>query len=235
MKYTDLPQPAILIAHSRSGSTFLSHCLDSHPQICCERGGPFNMAHTWLKTGISHHDLAMALWQREGCLVSMFRITQRQFKNGYVTMETLREFQPKILYLSRRNVLRAFISSELATASVRGKSSHPLHSYQPVDQQELALDCATLVTRIDDYFARTEATLNTLSEFGLLHLTYEEITTPDSSKLAEPAAAKIVDFLGVNYAPMGCEMVKINSAPVIVNWPEVVDTLAGTDYEWMLN
>lgn len=235
MNYTDLPQPAILIAHSRSGSTFLSHCLDSHPQICCERGGPFNPAHTWLKTGISNHNLAWALWERQGCRVSMFRITQRQFKNGYVTLETMREFEPKVIYLSRKNILRAFISSQLATAAVQGELNHPLHSYKAVEQQELTLDCDGLLEKIRDYEKRTKHTLKTLSEFPLLHLTYEDITPmDDSGELPDEAANNITGFLDVCNCPMKSDLKKVNTKPVVKNWDDIVGVLGDTEYEWMV-
>ena len=221
MNYTDPPTPAILIAHSRSGSTFLSHCLDSHPQICCERGGPFNPAHGWLKTGISHRNLARALWSRQGCRVSMFRITQRQFKNGYVTLDTLREFKPKVVYLSRRNILQAFVSSELAMATTKGESTHPLHSYEPVKQQELTLDCDTLIDRLENYEQRTTKALETLAGLKVLQLAYEDIISPDHSGLAESVVGLITDFLEVDRFLMTSELKKVNTQPDILNWVDI--------------
>lgn len=232
MKYADKPTPAILIAHSRSGSHFLASCLDSHNQICCERGGPFNPRNAWLNTGITPYALASALWQREGCRVSMFRITQRQFKNGYVTLDTMREFKPRVLYLYRENILKSIISAQLSTAAVKGDIEHPLHTYEPVEQRRVTLDCNGLIAKIDDYVARTEKTKELLGEFPLLNLTYEQIA--EDGKMPVGVAHKICDFLGVRHAAMYSELVKLNTAPVITNLSKVESTLAGTEYEWML-
>ena len=234
MNYYDDPQPALIIAQSRSGSTFLCHCLDSHLQICCERGGPFDTHfNKWHTLGVSHRDLARVLWQRRGYQVSAFKITQRQFKNGYVTLGTVREFQPKIIYLHRLNVLKALISSELATAFRDGKGNHPIHSYKQQRQQSIKLDCSTLVNKIDDYLQRTETTIKALSEFDLLALNYEEITR-NKRGLQKPIGLNICEFLNVPYKPMASETIKVNSKPIITNLDKVTKTLKGTGHEWML-
>ena len=235
MEYYSDPQAAIVIAQSRSGSTFLCHCLDSHPQIGCERGGPFDTRfNKWHELGVEHRALAAALWRRRGYRVSMFKVTQRQFKNGYMTTDVLREFQPKIIYRHRVNVFNALVSSVLATASRDGKASGPIHTYQAVKQQEIKIDCDSLIDRIEVYLQRTEAMRQVLSEFDdVLELTYERIVTGGSPRLAIQAIDKICTFLGVDWHEMQSETVKINTAPIISNEGQVKYTLRDTAYDWM--
>jgi hypothetical protein len=234
MGYLDPPQPAILIAQSRSGSVFLSHCLDSHYQIGCDRGEPFNHRFPWQRLGVPHRDLAAALWRRQGYRVTMFKVSYRQFKNGFITPELLQEFRPKIIHLYRLNVLRAIISSALSTLTVDGKINHPLHTYEPVVQQEVELDCSTLLEEIEDYLAKVNRIRNVLAEFDVLELNYEQITKGSTGRLSKSITNNICKFLGVDKGVMGAELVRLNPNPTITNQVEVKDTLAETPYRWML-
>jgi hypothetical protein len=234
MGYFDPPQPAILIAPSRSGSVFLSHCLDSHYQIGCDRGEPFNHRFPWQRLGVPHRDLAAALWRRQGYRVTMFKVSYRQLKNGFVTLDLLQEFQPKIIHLYRLNVLAAIISAHLTTLSVAGKIDHPMHTYEPVVQQEVELDCSTLPNDIETYLAKVNRIRNALAEFDVLELNYEQITKGSTGRLSKPIANNICKFLGVGKGSMSAELVRLNPNPTITNQAEVEATLAETPYRWML-
>ena len=73
-----------------------------------------------------------------------------------------------------------------------------------------------------------------LNEFeDVLELTYERIITGDSPRLAAQATNIICGFLGVDWAEMWSETVKINTAPIITNEDQVKDTLRDTAHEWM--
>lgn len=232
--YFNPPQPAILIAPSRSGSTFLCHCLDSHYQIACERGEPFSPSHNWQRLRADHRKLALALWQREGYRVAMFKASYRQLKNGFVTLDLLREVGPKVIHLHRENIFQAIVSAQLCTATVEGRSGHPVHSYEPVEQQQVEVDCETLVAGIEDYRLRVEQMQQLLSEFETLELTYEQVARfPHSQKLYPPVRDRICEFLGVQPTSMGSEMVRVNPAPIILNRARVKSTL-GKEYGWML-
>jgi hypothetical protein len=232
--YFDPAQPAILIAPSRSGSVFLSHCLDSHYQIGCERGEPFNPRFPWQKLGVPHRDLALALWRRRGYRVTMFKVSYRQFRNGFVTLDLLLEFRPKVIHLHRMNVLEAIISAQLTTLSVAGKTDHPMHTYEPVAQRELELNCSTLIDQIKAYRGKVELMRMVLAEFDVLELEYETITKGSTAQLPRSVAGMTCDFLDVDRRPMGAELARLNPNPIITNRAEVEETLAGTPYGWML-
>ena len=61
------PTPFAIVAASRSGGTFLTHCLDSHPQVSCERDSPLDEAGPWLTwLDVSERAILRALWGRGG-------------------------------------------------------------------------------------------------------------------------------------------------------------------------
>jgi hypothetical protein len=234
MNYFDLPQPALVIAPSRSGATFLCHCLDSHFQIACERSEPFGELFYWHHLGINHRDLAIALWQRIGYRASMFKLSYRQLRNGYITTETIKEFNPKIIHLHRLNIFEAIVSATLNTLVRDGKLDHPMHTYEPVEQQSIKINCNTLLADIEGYAYRVTRMQQALDALDTIEVTYEEITS-DGMTLPEKVAGRICDFLGVNNdMVMFSELTRLNYAPEIVNIEKVKKVLAGTGHEWML-
>jgi LPS sulfotransferase NodH len=235
--YFEAPQPAIIIAQSRSGSTFLSHCLDSHYDIGCERDGPFGPHRYWQKLGASHRELARALWCRGGYRVSMFKVTARQVKNGFITPEMLKEVRPKVINLHRENILKALVSATLSTAAYHGEIDHPLQTYETVPQREVALDCTMLVDEIEAYRAKLDKMRQLLAGLGLevLDLSYEQLTGgKEVEQLPIDITRTICEFLGVAVMPLYARLKKLNPAPIITNRDEIEATLKDTPYRWML-
>lgn len=231
--YFDPPQPAIIIAQSRSGSSFLCHCLDSHYQIGCERGELFSLRYGWQKLGVGHRDLIVAFWGRLGYRVSMFKVGYKQIRFGYMTAEILQEFKPKVIHLYRNNVLNAIISRNLGERE--NELKHPVHTYEPVKQQEVEIDCNTLLDNIEEYLQQIDTTRHQLLDgLEVLELTYEAIGN-NQSLLPQAIANNICQFLGVaGDMSMFSEMVKVNPAPIIMNKEQIRETLKGTGHEWML-
>jgi hypothetical protein len=150
-----------------------------------------------------------------------------------MTASILQEFKPKVIHLYRHNVLNAIISRNLGEQE--NTLDHPIHSYEPVKQQEVTIDCDTLLDKIKEYLQQVDTIQRQLLEgLEVLELIYEIIDSNDAG-LSQSVADRICRFLGVAEGiPMFSEMIKVNTAPVIMNKEQVRETLKGSEYEWML-
>lgn len=230
--------PAILIAPSRTGGTMLSHMLDSHYRICCDRDEPLNPDRYWKKLGLSGGMLMRALWSRDGYDVSMFRASYRHI--GGDELSTMVDVMPRVIHLWRENALRTFVSASLNTLAIAGKIRYPVNTYTSIKQQRIEIDCGTIVNQLDRYTSRVHAVKNVLSDFDVLELTYEQLTHGNTSisKLSPGITCSICKFLGVPSMDMKTNLVKLNTSPlceIVTNWNSVVETLKGTAYECQLD
>jgi hypothetical protein len=222
------PRPAVLVAASRSGSTFLLHCLDSHPQIGCERVEPLCPKRVWRTMGMDRHDLMRVFWQRPGYRVSMFKLSYRQFR--WAKPPIFKEYKPLILHLYRGNVLRVVVSSIINTAAVAGELAYPIHSFEEATKPtRLKLDPADFLARCRKYTGNVEKMIAELSalELPVLHLTYEDLIGYAGglmTTLDRMATFRICDFLQVRVTQMISETKRVNPWPlaeIVKNWGEV--------------
>lgn len=222
------PLPAALVSTNRSGSTLLLHCLDSHPQIGCERNEPLSPREPWARLKVKRHDLMRVLWRRGGYRVSMFKLTYRQLR--WVGTEILQENEVRLLHLHRRNALRVIVSSIINTAVVRGEMEHPPHSFEPVlAVATVHLEPEAFVTSCHNYLDKVRAMRRLLKGLGLpvLYLKYADLVGEEGrevSQLPAETAARICQHLGVDQAPLFSQTRRINPRPlaeIVENWEEV--------------
>ena len=129
-----------------------------------------------------------------------------------------------VIWLRRENTIRQAVSVILNQMARRGKIERPQHTFERVAsicvelQPEWMLKTARVLLERDRKAKRRVGPLNPLV------LTYEEIVGP-ASTLADGAARRICEFLGVRYIPtLACELTRINPQPLsemIANWDEV--------------
>jgi hypothetical protein len=86
-------------------------------------------------------------------------------------MDLLKEVKPLVIHLYRENVLEALISSQLCTAAMKDDGDYPVHSYEPVEQQEVEVNCKTLVGEIESYLSKVDWMQKLLADFRTLTLT----------------------------------------------------------------
>jgi len=229
------PKPAVLIATSRSGSTMLMHCLDSHPQIGCERYEPLNSDGPWMKRTDNNRKAVMRiLWERPGYQVAMFKMTYRHIK--WIGFDLFYTYNPVIIHLHRDNSLRAILSSMINTAAVKGELDYVSHSYEPLPPPKIEVPLKKLWMELDKYETAVKNMRKQLKETGfpITYLTYEQLTNNQHVfRLPADVESVIYSALRVDDYPMTNQLVKLNSYPLnetIVNWDEVREEFSNTHY-----
>jgi len=234
------PRPAVLVGSSRSGSTFLLHCLDSHPEIGCERVDPLNPLRNWSRhmRNVPECNLLKALWARPGYGVAMFKLSYKQV--AWVGLNFLKEHKPHIIHLHRSNPLRVYVSSVINTASIAGEMNHPTHSLEPVTEvTTVRLEPEKLLRRCRRYIRKVKKMRKRLKSLGLpiMVLTYEHIIGGEGegvTHLKPEAREKVCDFLGVqDRHPMFSLTRRINPSPlseIVENWGEVEAAVKGSEF-----
>lgn len=229
------PQPAVLISTSRSGSTYLLNCLDSHPEIGCERAEPLNPISVWAELKVRRHLLMRVLWQRPGYKVSMFKLSYRQLK--WVGTEILKEVKPKIIHCHRRNVLRVVVSSAINTAAVAGKVEHPTHAFETPEPVKITLDPDEVLRQCRKYKAYTKQVTRRLRKLDLpiMMLTYEKMMGGhrEAFGLNGDIADQLCNFLEVKSLPMYSSTRRINPQPlseIVSNWGRVKAALESSRF-----
>lgn len=229
------PRKAVLISTSRSGSTFLLNCLDSHPQIGCERSEPLSPSSAWADLKVDRHELMRVLWRRAGYRVAMFKLSYRQLK--WVGTDILQTEGVSIIHLHRRNALRVIVSSAINTAAVAGEIDHPTHSFAPVTPVGIRLEPAEVVAALEKYRKDTKIVTKRIRSLGLpfLLLTYDDLVGRDGrevSHLPKETNDLITHFLGVAPTRMFSETKRINPHPlseIVENWSEVRRAIEASD------
>lgn len=248
----DVPQPAIIISQARSGSTFLTHCLSNHPDIFCCRGEPMHTRSVWSQTlhqpdsesidrwrefiGI---DLLHCLLHQQFYAVSMCELTRRQaFRHFW---EYLIRTQPKIILLSRENVIRQVIEIKLAKMHKQGKIQQPAITMVSSPEVRVRLAPQFVLRRAQGYREATVRTHERCQVFeNLLEVTYANIVggeRRDATSIAAPTSMRICTFLGVPPFTMSCRLRAINPRPlrdILLNWDEVQKAVAQSELAYCL-
>lgn len=235
------PTPAALIATNRSGSTFLLHALDSHPQIGCERSEPLDPRGFWVRLGtmeamkaMSRANLLRFLWRRPGYRVAMFKLSYRQLR--WVGLDVLKEVGARLIHLHRENVVRGGISSLINTAAVKGEIAHPIHTFSPVKAASIRVEVGPFIYNSMAHLKKVKAMKKQLGRMGLpvLNLTYEDLVGYEGHETNEVMAATataICEHLGVEEMPLVSYTRRVNPQPlceIVENWTELAAALRGT-------
>jgi len=231
------PQPAVIISQARSGSTFLTHCLSNHPDIFCCRGEPMHTRSVWREfIGV---DLVDCLLHQQFYAVSMCELTRRQAFGHF--WEYLIRTQPKIILLSRENVIRQVVEIMLAEMNKQGKLQQPPHTMDTSPEIRVRLAPNVLLKRARSYMrASAEAQERCRVLRTLLELTYTDIVGRegiDSTSIPAPTARRLCSFLDVPPLTMSCRLRAINPHPlreIVLNWSEVQKTVMQSELAYCL-
>ena len=229
------PQKAVVVAPSRSGGTWLCHCLDSHYQIGCERDEPLSPRRSFAKLNAYHGEIMNALWDRGGYRVTMFKVTYRQL--GDTGPEILQHNKVKVVHLYRRNGLRVLVSSLVNTAAVNGEIDYPLHSFEATEAQRVTVNAGALVTEIERYLDNIELVTRQLAGLLVKELHYEQLIGRDGGMRLD-RQYELCKFFDIIPMPMRSDMVRLNPEPLnelIANYGDVEAVLKPTKYRWMLD
>lgn len=235
--------PFVIVATSRGGGTFLSHCLDSHIDVGCERGEPLHPGYIWGRymPMADPNKIADLIWRRPGYMASGFKTTYRQFER--LNKKILHRSGVKIIHLHRENVLRVALSAAINSSkkSVPSLAGHPTHTYESVPAASIQLKPERFLAECDRYVQSVTDMLAGLASFAhVLALTYNEITggeTVTTGQIPDGTAARITDFLEVEPAYLHASLVRVNPQPmsqIVTNWDELKQAIRKSEHRrWL--
>lgn len=230
--------PALLVTHTRSGSTFLNYALSTHPRIFWARGEPLLQGMEWRTTFpcASDADILDCITRASFYKIGGCKVTYEQFGPA-VMMWARRNPSVKILHLTRENLIRVAVSQIITGRVVAGKLDGTAHAFERPGVHKLAINPDDIVTRAawqEEQIGKMRVILDWLG-VHVLELTYNEIVggVVEASEINPGAAHKICEFLGVEDAPLRCDLRRVNYAPlseIIDNWDEVKCAIGDTKY-----
>lgn len=227
-----MARPAIIAANTRSGGTFLARCLSNHPDVFCTRREVLHSNNIWRGAmGDQFVKIVkLALSQRD-YQVSMCKLTYSQLGNVESVRKHLREIQPRVVWLRRKNVLRQGISVILLKMGNNNTINRPAHTTKALPPLRVTLNPKQVCGQAHGMAKRDRRFDKRLHKWfsQMLPVTYEEITanaddSGTSTALAPRAGRKICRFLDVPYMEMPTHFVRVNPQPLsemIENWDEV--------------
>jgi len=224
------PQPFIIIAGARCGGTILTHSLDSHPLVYCARGEPWHNQSKWRQLGLSRGQILTLLLNQTGYLVSGFKIQANQISD--TVMDFLQPYKPRIILLTREDILRQAISSEINKQVRQGIIDFiPQHSFTPVVAHPVVLNKQLVAIQSKVIEDRNKHVLNFVQCSGLpyMTLTYEQLTggKQEITHLPLDVSDPLCSFLEVPARPLEVFLKRVNGQPL----KELIANVEDFDFE----
>lgn len=236
--------PAALIAHTRSGGTFLATCLSNHPDVFCPRGEPLLEGMEWQKAfpGATAVGILKCITRAAFYKVGMCKITYEQA--GGDVLRYLKEANARVVHLVRRNVVRTAVSQYITGAVVLGKlPNHIEHTDQPMRAVSITLQPVGFLARCRWLVEQQQQMASVLAGLGVpvLPVAYADMMGGEGGErqeLPQWLSHYICEFLGVERRVLGAHLRRVNAHPLSVlvsNWDQVEESLRGTEFQWCLD
>ena len=239
MRSIKTARPAILIAHTRSGGTFLAHCLSTHPDIFCPRGEPLLPAHSWRQSLPSHVPSSAIL----GCILNAFHYEVGMCRITYVqtnpeVCDYLCSVEAKVILLERQNILRCAVSQTIMNMTSREEIEYPLHSTQTVELPGVTLRALAVLERCR-WQAEWHTKMHKMTrglKLRVLRLTYADIVGGEmvnADRLPLSVTERITSFLGVEQYPMLSPLRAVSPRPlrdIVTNWDELKAVIQTSEF-----
>ncbi len=250
----------IVASKQRSGTGFLETLLNAHPNIFCtgelllpDRGDSF--PRLWLEA-IRKEDKYLVHKHAANLFRQYFNrfyaahdephvgydIKYDQFNTLAKLEDLLAEYSVKMIHLIRRNYLKTYISLLVnIEKQSRGRKAHDLKKYDPIririnTDERLHNELAKRKREIE-YFAEFLP-----KHFETLTLYYEDFfdNSEESQTMKPEVLHSIFSFLGEGRERYDLESPIRKTNPsriedIIVNYDELVSSLAGTEFEGLLD
>ena len=231
-------RPAILIAHTRSGGTFLAHCLSTHPDIFCPRGEPLLPSHSWRKA-LPHVSSTAIL----GCILHAFNYEVGMCRITYVqtnveVFDYLRSVEALVILLERENLLRCAVSQTIMNMTSRGEIEYPLHTEHTTEIPGVTLHPLVVLERCR-WQAEWQKRMHVdtrASKLRTLRLTYAEIVGGEmvnAERLTLQSTERICSFLRVVQYPMTSSLRAVAPRPlssIVANWDELKAVICDSEF-----
>lgn len=220
---------AILLATNRSGSTFLNHALDSHPDIGWERGEPLT------ETRASHDPAGQvdALLSRAGYQVTGCKVSYRYLRDvlGFPALFDLGI--TRIIHLYRADAVRTTLSATINTMARDGAIDRPYHTTEALPAARITVDPDHFVSECLRYIGNVRSMKQALMEIAIpqCEITYADIVGGEdqsASVVTLAASTRLCDFLGVERDILTARLRRVNPQPIediVQNWGALRDVL----------
>lgn len=231
-----LAVPFVILAHVRTGGTFMAHALSNHPEVYCDRGETVHHLSAWRKANIGVKKLLTAIWTMDGYHAAGFRAIYRQAFHSKVWPLIL-EAQPRIIHLTRENVTRQGISYGYQQLVRQGKLPyHPVHTFKRKRPRPVIADPREIVGYAVKVRREMEQGAALLADYPgpMLQVTYEEMVSDRPiSWMAPDVGDRIEDFLGVRRKILDVALQRDFPMPMakwFKNWDEIRAALEGSGF-----
>ena len=234
----DAAQPFLIVAQKRSGGTYLTHCLSNHPRIFCDRGESMHHLSIWRKR-FDPSDILYVLTHQEGYFASGFRMVYSQAFDRELWTIITEMLKPKIIWLTRENVLRCGVSVCI-NRMIRMKELpyHPVHSFVYRDPPRFTVDPNRILGACRKVVSSNKTSGKLLANSGLdyLHITYSELVGGEGNAvrcMTDTAAVKACGFLGVENYPLCSGLARVHAHPLRImfeNWKDIEKAIAASEF-----
>jgi hypothetical protein len=242
---------AIIITSQRTGSTFLRHCLNSHPEVTCDGeiliGGQIRPPHIlknrrlpakiyrYIKAGAWNPVKIMEdFLARNDSQVVAFKAMYNHLTNPKMREFLKRHTNIRIIHLRRDNVLKQYVSKMLlGKKREKGWQPHSTEKLAPVSTQ---ISPAAAINHMNKAHEQFEQFERLILQHPRLELVYEDMI--DGGCLSNQAMKAVCSLLDLEPRPMCCDYVKVNPNKLelmIDNYGELVTALRGTKFERFLD
>ena len=156
-----------------------------------------------------------------------FKVNYSQIKKYQVTISWVKHNDIKIIHLVRNNLLKRFVSHQIA------HTRNLMHSTQPVEPIKVRIDPEIL----KKHLRKRQRSLDThrklfteTLDVPFLEVSYESLVADHDTE-----TCKVLKYLGIDKSmPLTSEFVKVNPdslEDIIENYSEVKQTLMSTEFE----
>lgn len=231
-------KPFLILAHTRTGGTFLCHCLDSHLWIYCSRGEPL-YKHSHVKKLASVQQKLNVLLKQEGYIACGAKITYGQI--NYKVWEYIKKNKVRVIHHIRDNILKSSTSNIMRRLRKSNVTNYPTHiTKEHKNIVPVTIDIPDLMLRLQYHKKTRDKVREKLKKLGIKHLEtsyYSQTGGLDVQYMDEMEAKRICKFLGVKYRVLECPLKKINKfhySKLINNWEAVEKAVKNSEYSYCL-
>ncbi|MGH8495927.1 MAG: hypothetical protein ACREVN_07300 [Gammaproteobacteria bacterium] len=242
---------AMILTSQRSGSTFLQSCLGAHPQVRSYGellvGGnlkaPAPLRGNRLLTK-AYRYVAARVWNPEGIMdryfalggapVVLFKAMYNHVDNRRVRKYLTDHEEIRVIHLRRDNLLKQYVSKVLLGAKrERAWQPHTTKEIPVVSVRISPRRAIDEMRKVRDHFNDFE---QLLSRHKKIELVYERLF--NGSTLSNEAWTAVSGLIEIEPANATSDFVKMNPndlRPMVENYDELADALAGTEFEKYLD
>ena len=251
----------VLISEPRSGTTFFNSVVGRHPAIRTfgeimpgyRREQDFH--NFWLKqidkdpghillnrfrdVFSDYLRYLPSLCPEAACLGLDVKYFQLRWK--IEMLEAMHRNGYRVVHLIRKNILKRHVSLALHQPEIRNQIDRASHTSASGQQPKIAMPTGDKLLQA---LTGSVQTLNEYSEmlngnFACLELVFEDILDEENNSIRQPVLDRLFRFLRVDPAEQPVSpMKKLNPKRLrhsVSNYCDVVETLTGTGFQWMLD